>query len=62
MIKKSTLLDAIGDLNHDLLVLSCRIGDLENEVELLKRSTTKKIPTEEKAPARRGRPPKNAKK
>lgn len=63
MIRKQELIDAINDLNHDLLVLSCRVGDLENEIELLKRPMAKKAPTEKKTSgARRGRPPKNAKK
>lgn len=36
MIYKRDLLDAINGLNHDLLVLSIKVGDLETEIEKLK--------------------------
>lgn len=68
MIRKSTLLDAIGDLNHDVLTLSFRVIDLEQAVEKMQKATTKaKTETKSttkptaKSATRRGRPPKNAK-
>lgn len=61
MIRKQELIDAISDLNHDLLLLSLRVGDLENELLVLKQQVTKPVKSE-KVPVRRGRPSKNTKK
>lgn len=63
MIFKRDLIDAINDLNHDLLTLSVKVQDLETEVKKLKGKTCKcKEDKLEKAikavtePKRRGRP------
>lgn len=63
MIFKRDLIDAINDLDHDLLTLSIKVQDLEAEVKKLKGKTCKcKEDRLEKAikavtePKRRGRP------
>ena len=41
MIRKSDLVDAINDTNHDLLLLAERVHDLEMEVKKMKGNTCK---------------------
>ena len=63
MIFKRDLIDAINDLDHDLLTLSIKVQDLETEVKRLKKKSCecKKDRLEEAIktatePKRRGRP------
>lgn len=36
MIRKSEIIDAINDINHDLLTLSIKVADLSRDVEAIK--------------------------
>lgn len=41
MIFKSDLIEAINDLNHDLLALSIRVNELENKMKTYDKKTKK---------------------
>lgn len=51
MIRKADLVDAINDLNHDLLALSIRVSELEREYNVLVRPKCSECPSKKAANA-----------
>lgn len=57
MIRKSEIIDAVNDINHDLLTLSIKVADLSREVEAIKVKINK--PNKSKNAEKAGKQPRD---